>query len=92
MSEPGPWCYLITWQAPMGREVVLETLRKAGVVRKYYSFLDYGLFITSDFVASDIKDVVRGRFPHLRFIVADMDTDRAGWLPRPLWNMLNDPG
>ena len=61
-------------------------------IENWYAVFEGTLLIASRISSKQISSIIRQSFPDLKFIVIEIDPkQKAGWLPRSVWNFLNDP-
>ena len=61
-------------------------------IENWYALFDGTLLFASRASIQQISAIIRQSFPDLKFIVIEVDPkQKAGWLPRSVWNFLDDP-
>lgn len=86
------WSYFVAFDDAIDRDELLGVLDSSSYVLNWYSPLSHGVVVVTDRTALQIGAVIKGAFPGRKFVVLDVDTDRAGWLPRSAWDMMRGPG
>jgi hypothetical protein len=77
----------------ISRDQVSRLLDKISQVRHWYSFFDNTFCLASEqsakWLAARLRDEV---IPEIRFLIVEIEADKkGGWLPREIWDFLNQP-
>ena len=74
------------------RDMAIRCVDTMDAVANWYAVFDNTIIIASHSTSQELSAEIRHRFPDLKFIVSEVDAQhKAGWLPRPVWNFLNEP-
>lgn len=89
------WAYLITFNGKVGtRSIVQEYLTTIPEVTYWYGCLPNTIFLTSTLSAGELSDKIKDNFGTgggQRWFIAEVGSDRQGWLPKEVWHMLKNP-
>lgn len=84
------WAYILVFDHKVGtRDEVLKFLDSRQEILNWYACLPNAVFIISNLNANRLQAMFR-QFAkdEGRFIIADMDTDSDGWLPKKAWDFI----
>ena len=87
------WAYHFAYSSQLGtRKAITEFLDSIPEVTFWYYCLPNCVFFTSTLSASDLSKRVYSRFGQSAyFMIAEVHTDRQGWLPGQAWHMFQYP-
>src|SRR5688500_14972692 len=92
MQEPR-WAYILVYDEECGTyEDVRNFLNTRPEVLNWYRCLPHSFIIVSNKTATELKNMFKlFASKKGRFLIADLDTDRNGWLPSKAWELINEP-
>ena len=59
-------------------------------VLHWYRLFPNSFFLVSEKTATQLSSQIKGKASG-RFLIADMDTDRNGWMPKKAWEFIKNP-
>jgi hypothetical protein len=83
--------YLLVYNDRLGsRERVKQCLNEMSEVLTWRFDLPHSFYIVSDEDANALSKSIRARIGAGRFIIVEITSNKAGWLPPDTWYLLNN--
>jgi hypothetical protein len=85
--------YLLVFNdGQIARKTVTARIDRMPQVINWMAFLDNALCLISDETTKSLAAQLREAFPETQFILTELQRGkRNGWLPRSVWDFMNDP-
>ncbi len=83
--------YLLVYNDALGsREDVKRCLNEMDAVITWRYDLPHSFYVVSEVDARTLADSIRERLGTGRFLIAEITTNKQGWLPKDTWYLLNN--
>jgi len=85
--------YLLIFDSSQAtRSQISQTIDRMAPVANWYAFFENTLCLASEENARSLSALLRKEYPALRFLITEVEPQsKAGWLPVPIWEFLNNP-
>jgi len=85
--------YLLVFDTSQAtRDEVIKRIDRLQPVVNWQAFFENAICLVSDEEARSLSRLIRADFPKLRFLLSEVDPQsKAGWLPKSIWDFLNNP-
>src|SRR5262249_6130457 len=87
--------YLLTFynfEPPLiSRRVIQDHLESRSEVLNWLGFFPHAMVVVSDHSAEALTEIIHERFPTLQFLLTEIVSNSAGFLPKYDWDFINDP-
>ncbi len=87
------YAYILVYNDEVGtKDAVRSFIDSRPEILNWYTCLPNAFFIVSELTATQLQEIFRTFTKDKgRFIIADLATDRNGWLPQKAWEFIRNP-
>jgi hypothetical protein len=85
------WAYLLVFSDDVGTtKDVHDFVDSHPSIVNWYRWMPNSFVLVSPLTAKTLSDSFHEKFKG-RFVIMDTDTDRNGWLPKEVWDLMKRP-